>query len=93
VYADALVHCHPVADALINVSLSGRLVSGTGLGISRHAGLTSEWFEVNCGPTPDSALTIWVSTHGQTWTELEGPHLSVQRSDDGDVKVDQVGLP
>ena len=85
------------------------MVSGTGLGMSRHAGLTAEWFKVGCGPAPDSALAISVSTDGQTWTELEGPHLShdtalgrakvklsglaALRGDDGDVKVDQVGVP
>jgi hypothetical protein len=59
------------------------------------------------GNAPDFALTISVSTDGQTWTDLEG-HISATtsrwvaprsssglaalRGDDVDVKVDQVGL-
>ena len=73
-----------------------------------HAGLTAEWFKLSCGPAPDYALTISVSTDGQTWTELEGPHdsgdatlvrsrvtlagVSASRGDDGNVRVDQVGI-
>jgi hypothetical protein len=48
-----------------------------------------------------------ISADGVTWTDVEGPHvrddvtlgraklsgLAAFRGDDGDVKVDQIGLP
>lgn len=86
----------------------GAVFDAGGLGMGRHAGLTAEWFKVSCGPAPDYALTISISTDGQIWTELEGPHASgnatlarsrvtlagvrASRGDDGDVRVDQVGI-